>query len=41
LQQIGSGGMGEVLRAFRADDQYKKLVAIKLMRAGLDSAPWV
>jgi len=34
---IGAGGMGEVYRAFRADDQYRKQVAIKLVRAGLDS----
>ena len=35
---IAVGGMGEVYRAFRADDQYKKQVAIKLVRAGQDSA---
>jgi len=35
---LGVGGMGEVYRAFRADDQYKKQVAIKLVRAGHDSA---
>ena len=29
VEQIGVGGMGEVYRAFRADDQYKKQVAIK------------
>src|SRR4029077_8025292 len=34
---LGVGGMGEVYRAFRADDQYKKQGAIKLMRAGQDS----
>jgi len=34
---IGIGGMGEVYRAFRADDQYKKQVAIKLVRARDDS----
>ncbi len=32
--QIGAGGMGEVYRAFRADDQYRKEVAIKLVRTG-------
>src|ERR1700747_1329531 len=32
--QIGVGGMGEVYRAFRADDAYRKEVAIKLVRAG-------
>jgi serine/threonine protein kinase/tetratricopeptide (TPR) repeat protein len=36
-EQIGSGGMGEVYRASRADDQYRKQVAIKLVRAGQDS----
>ncbi len=34
---IGVGGMGEVYRAFRADDQYRKQVALKLVRAGQDS----
>jgi serine/threonine protein kinase len=34
---IGTGGMGEVYRAFRADDQYRKQVALKLIRAGQDS----
>lgn len=34
---IGAGGMGEVYRAFRADDQYRKEVAIKLVRGGQDS----
>ena len=34
---IGSGGMGEVYRSFRADDQYRKQVALKLIRAGQDS----
>jgi serine/threonine protein kinase/tetratricopeptide (TPR) repeat protein len=38
LEQIGAGGMGEVYRAFRADDEYRKEVAIKLIRAGRDSA---
>src|SRR5579864_8365501 len=34
---IGVGGMGEVYRAFRADDQYRKQVAVKVVRAGQDS----
>jgi serine/threonine protein kinase/tetratricopeptide (TPR) repeat protein len=38
MGQIGVGGMGEVYRAFRADDEYKKQVAIKLLPAGQDSA---
>src|ERR1700722_14119461 len=31
---IGAGGMGEVYRAFRDDDQYRKEVALKFVRAG-------
>jgi eukaryotic-like serine/threonine-protein kinase len=38
LEQIGEGGMGEVYRAVRADGQYDKEVAVKLVRYGLDSA---
>ena len=38
VEQIGAGGMGEVYRAFRADDQYRKDVALKLIRTGQDSA---
>src|SRR5262249_557629 len=37
VEQIGFGGMGEVFEAFRADDEYRKQVAIKLVRAGQDS----
>lgn len=37
VEEIGIGGMGQVYRAFRADDQYKKEVAVKLVRAGQDS----
>jgi serine/threonine protein kinase/tetratricopeptide (TPR) repeat protein len=37
LEQIGSGGMGEVYRAARIDQQYQKQVAIKLVRAGQDT----
>ncbi|HXJ85628.1 MAG TPA: protein kinase [Candidatus Binatia bacterium] len=37
-EEIGRGGMGEVYRAVRADGQYKKEVAIKLVRGGHDSA---
>lgn len=32
--QIGEGGMGSVLRAIRADDQYQRQVAIKLVKPG-------
>ncbi|MGB6451560.1 MAG: serine/threonine-protein kinase [Steroidobacteraceae bacterium] len=38
LEEIGSGGMGEVYRAVRADDEYQQQVAIKLVRAGVDAA---
>jgi eukaryotic-like serine/threonine-protein kinase len=34
VEHLGSGGMGEVYRAVRADDQFQKQVAIKLVRAG-------
>src|SRR5437667_1677777 len=37
VEQIGHGGMGEVYRARRGDGQYEKEVAIKLVRAGLDT----
>jgi serine/threonine protein kinase/Skp family chaperone for outer membrane proteins len=37
VEQIGAGGMGEVYRAFRADDQYRKEVALKVVRPGHDS----
>jgi len=36
-EEIGHGGMGEVYRASRVDGQYDKQVAIKLIRAGLDT----
>src|SRR5271163_1358159 len=38
IEEIGSGGMGEVYRAIRVDDEYQKQVAIKLIRIGQDSA---
>jgi eukaryotic-like serine/threonine-protein kinase len=38
LEEIGSGGMGEVYRAVRVDDEYQQQVAIKLVRAGVDAA---
>ena len=37
LEEIGSGGMGEVYRAVRADEEYEQEVAVKLMRAGADA----
>jgi serine/threonine protein kinase len=33
-EEIGRGGMGEVYRAVRADGQYIKAVAIKLVQGG-------
>jgi serine/threonine protein kinase len=38
VEAIGEGGMGTVYRAVRADDQYQKQVAIKIVQAGQDSA---
>ena len=35
---IGQGGMGEVYRAVRSDEQYHRQVAIKLVRAGRNVA---
>jgi eukaryotic-like serine/threonine-protein kinase len=37
VERIGIGGMGEVFRARRADDQYNAEVAIKLVRVGADA----
>ncbi|MGA7538309.1 MAG: serine/threonine-protein kinase [Steroidobacteraceae bacterium] len=37
LEEIGAGGMGEVYRAVRADQEYEHEVAIKLVRAGADT----
>src|SRR5215469_4785095 len=37
VEEIGTGGMGEVYRAFRADDQYRKQVAIKVAKQGRNS----
>jgi len=36
VERLGTGGMGDVYRAVRADDQFEKQVAIKLVRQGLD-----
>jgi len=35
-EEIGHGGMGVVYRAVRADDQFRKEVAIKVVRGGLN-----
>jgi serine/threonine protein kinase len=37
VRRIGQGGMGAVFLAVRADDEYRKQVAIKLVPPGLDS----
>jgi hypothetical protein len=37
VQQIGTGGMGEVYRSVREDDEYRKPVALKIIRGGQDS----
>ncbi|HJQ27062.1 MAG TPA: serine/threonine-protein kinase [Blastocatellia bacterium] len=37
IREIGHGGMGAVYLAARADDEYRKQVAIKLIRRGLDT----
>ena len=37
LREIGRGGMGTVYLAARADDEFQKLVAIKILRRGLDT----
>jgi len=38
VELIGSGGMGEVYKAMRDDDQYRAEVAIKLMRIDMHSS---
>lgn len=37
LQEIGRGGMGAVYRAERADEEFKKTVAIKILKRGTDT----
>src|SRR6184192_1220499 len=37
VREIGRGGMGTVYLAERADEQYKKQVAIKLIKRGMDT----
>jgi serine/threonine protein kinase len=36
VEEIGRGGMGTVYRAVRADDSFRKQVAIKIVRRGMD-----
>ncbi len=37
IKELGHGGMGAVFLAARADDQFRKEVAIKIVKRGLDS----
>src|SRR6185503_3293871 len=37
VRELGHGGMGTVYLAVRADDQYRKHVAIKLVNRGMDT----
>src|SRR5262249_32697104 len=37
IREVGHGGMGTVYLAVRADDQFQKRVAIKLVRRGMDT----
>ncbi|MCI0621868.1 MAG: serine/threonine protein kinase, partial [Acidobacteria bacterium] len=37
VREIGHGGMGAVYLAVRADEEYKKQVAIKLVKRGMDT----
>jgi len=37
IRELGHGGMGTVYLAVRADDQYKKQVAIKIVNRGMDT----
>lgn len=37
LRRIGAGGMGTVMLAERADDAYRKQVAVKIIKRGMDT----
>jgi eukaryotic-like serine/threonine-protein kinase len=37
IEEVACGGMGRVYRAERDDDQYRKQVAVKLIKRGMDS----
>src|SRR5262245_8857386 len=39
VRELGRGGMGTVFLGVRVDDQYRKQVAIKVVRAALDRDP--
>jgi eukaryotic-like serine/threonine-protein kinase len=38
LEELGEGGMGTVYRAARADDQYRKEVAVKILKSAFGSS---
>ena len=38
VRAIGSGGMGDVFEARRADGHYEGRAAVKLLKRGMDSA---
>lgn len=38
VREIGEGGMGVVYEAIRADDQFRKQAALKILRPGIDTA---
>jgi len=38
IREIGSGGMGTVYLAQRSDEEYRKFVAIKVVRRGIDTS---
>lgn len=37
VEEIGHGGMGSVYRAVRSDDEFRKVVAIKVVRGGFET----
>lgn len=37
VEEIGHGGMGSVYRAVRSDDQFRKVVAVKVVRLGFET----
>ncbi|HLJ49809.1 MAG TPA: serine/threonine-protein kinase [Bryobacteraceae bacterium] len=37
VQQVGEGGMGAVYQAIRDDDAFRKLVAVKILKRGMDT----
>jgi serine/threonine protein kinase len=37
IRELGQGGMGTVYLAARADDQFEQLVAVKIVKRGMDT----